>query len=56
MKETPMHFRVERDLKESFIQACRANDTTAARELRLFMRDYLKRNGQVDAFSTGRKK
>ncbi len=36
-----MRIRVERDLRESFIEICRAQDKPAAQVLRAFMREYV---------------
>ncbi len=38
--------RVDKDLRDAFIEACRRNDSTASQELRRFMRDYVKKHGQ----------
>lgn len=38
--------RVNGDLRDAFIETCKQNDTTAAQQLRRFMRDYVKRHGQ----------
>jgi hypothetical protein len=36
--------RVEADLRDAFIEACQAMDTTASREVRRFIRDFLARS------------
>lgn len=36
-----MRIRVERTLREEFVEACRAQDLPAAQVLRAFMRDYV---------------
>jgi hypothetical protein len=41
-----LQIRVTEDLRDAFIEACKSNDTTAAQELRRFMRDYVKKHGQ----------
>lgn len=40
--------KLPKDLREAFVDACRRNDTNASREIRNFIRDYLKRYGQTD--------
>lgn len=48
--------RVDTSLKDSFLKACNSMDSTAAREIRLFMRDYVKKNGQADLFDSEKAK
>jgi len=40
-KESGLRIRVERQLRDSFLLACRRNDLTAAQVLRAFMRSYI---------------
>ena len=44
MKDSGLRIRVERDLREQFLEACRAQDLPAAQVLREFMRDYVAQN------------
>ena len=44
MKESGMRIRVDADVKQSFIDACKSNDVTASQVLRAFMRDYIELN------------
>jgi hypothetical protein len=44
-----MHIRVERELRDAFVQACRAKDRAAADVLRDFMRVYTKKMRQSRA-------
>lgn len=37
--------RIEAELRDAFIEACQAMDTTASREVRRFIRDFLARSG-----------
>lgn len=46
--ETMLAVRTSQDLKEIFIDVCKQQDTTAAQEIRKFMREYVKRNGQKE--------
>lgn len=45
-KEIRMNIRVDEALRDAFVACCKARDTTAARELREHMRDYIKKYGQ----------
>ena len=42
-KDVGLRIRVDRDLRESFIEACKADDRPAAQVLREFMRTYVDR-------------
>lgn len=44
MKDVGLRIRVQRDLREQFLEACRAEDKPAAQVLREFMRDYVNRH------------
>lgn len=41
-----MNLRIPAELRDTFIQACKARDTTASRELRDHMRKYIAKHGQ----------
>lgn len=43
MKDAGLRIRVQRELRESFIEACKAQDKPAAQVLREFMRAYVQR-------------
>jgi hypothetical protein len=45
-KEIRMNIRIDEDLRDAFIFACKNQDTTAARELRDHMRKYVAKYGQ----------
>ncbi|WP_372837462.1 plasmid-related protein [Phaeovulum sp.] len=49
MKDAGLRIRIDRELRERFLQACRAEDKPAAQVLRDFMRRY------VEAQGTGKK-
>lgn len=57
-KDSGMRIRVERDLREAFVQACRAQNRPAADVLREFMQACVERNqvGQGDLFIEGARK
>jgi len=40
--------RIEADLRDEFVKVCREQDTTASREIRRFIRDFL-RKGEKSA-------
>jgi hypothetical protein len=51
-KDTGLRIRVERALRDSFLEACRADDRPAAQVIREFMRDYVARHdSNTDAAS-----
>ena len=41
MKDAGLRIRVQRDLREKFLEVCRAQDKPAAQILREFMREYV---------------
>ena len=41
-KDAGMRIRVERSLREEFLETCRSRDVPAAQVIRAFMRDYVK--------------
>ncbi len=43
-KDSGLRIRVQRDLRDSFLEVCRAQDKPAARVIREFMRDYVNRH------------
>lgn len=45
-KDAGMRIRVERTLREEFLETCRSRDVPAAQVIRAFMRDYVKKAGQ----------
>lgn len=40
MKDVGLRIRVQRELREQFLEACRRQDKPAAQVIREFMRDY----------------
>jgi hypothetical protein len=48
-EEVKLVVRIEAKLRDDFIEACQSMDTTASREVRRFIRDFLTRSGKVDA-------
>jgi len=54
MKESGLRIRVDNQLREDFLVACKSEDLTAAQVLRAFMRSYIEqhfRGKQPDLFS-----
>ena len=43
-KDVGLRVRVERELRDDFLEACRAHDRPAAQVIREFMRDYVVRH------------
>ena len=52
-KDAGMRIRVEKDLRETFVQACRAQDRAASDVLRDFMRSFTEKQqrGQGSLFT-----
>lgn len=48
MKEKRANFRVNELDYDLFIELCKLNDTTASRELRQFIKDYIKNNSGLE--------
>lgn len=44
MKDVGLRIRVQKELREQFLQACRAQDIPASQVLRGFMREYVETN------------
>ena len=40
-------FRVDKDLKDRFVEVCKANDTDSSKELRKFIKQYLSKHAQL---------
>lgn len=58
LKDSGMRIRVEKELREAFVQACRAQNRVAADVLRDFMRAFteMQQHGQSDLFGGADKK
>ena len=48
-KDSGLRIRVQRDLRERFLEVCRAQDKPAAQVLRQFMREYVERQESSQA-------
>lgn len=46
MKDVGLRIRVQRELREQFLEVCRAQDKPAAQVLREFMRGYVAQYGE----------
>ncbi len=44
MKDVGLRIRIQKELREQFLEVCRAQDKPAAQVLREFMREYLQEN------------
>lgn len=51
-----MNIRMESDLNDAFLACCKAQDTTGSQVIRKFIREYIKKHGQIDAFGFKEKK
>jgi len=47
MKDVGLRIRVQRELRESFLEACKAEDKPAAQVIREFMRAYVEKHRRV---------
>lgn len=58
LKDSGMRIRVEKELREAFVQACRAQNRPAADVLRDFMRTFTEKQqqGQADLFASTKRK
>lgn len=55
IKDAGLRLRVERELREEFVETCRAEGRAAAQVLREYMREYVARNraaAQRELFTT----
>lgn len=58
LKDSGMRIRVEKELRDAFVQACRAQDRAAADVLRDFMRSFTEKQqqGQASLFAGTKRK
>ncbi len=49
MKDVGLRIRVQRELREQFLEACKAQDKPAAQVLREFMREFVASNPVAEA-------
>ena len=54
-KKTTFLVKLDEDLKASFQAICKARDTDASKEVRAFMREYVRKHGQGELFATSKK-
>lgn len=54
--KTALLIKLEKDLKDSFQQVCKMQDTDVSKEIRAFMREYVRKHGQGDLFKTTKRK
>lgn len=48
VKDAGVRIRVEKNLRDQFLEACRRQDRPAAQVLRQFMREYVSDRGKAD--------
>lgn len=46
MKDAGLRIRIQRELREQFLEACRVQDKPAAQVLREFIREYVAEHGE----------
>lgn len=56
MKEAGMRIRIEPELREAFVTACRTQDLPAAQVLRSFMKEYVRKCERVQPVFTAKDK
>lgn len=44
-KDSQLVLRLDKDERDAFVQLCKEMDTSAAREIRGFIREFIKKNG-----------
>jgi hypothetical protein len=49
-KRTQLSFACDVSLRDAFVASCKDQDTSAARELRAYMKRYISKNGQKAMF------
>jgi len=49
MKDAGLRIRIDRELREQFLSACREDDKPAAQVLREFMRSYVEKRAAANA-------
>ncbi len=45
-KKVTLGIRVEKNIRDTFLNCCKGNDVTASQEIRKFMREYIRKNQQ----------
>jgi hypothetical protein len=53
MKDAGLRIRVQRELRQSFLEACRAEDKPAAQVIREFMRAYVRQQEEATGEDAG---
>lgn len=53
-KDSGLRIRVQRDLRDKFLEVCRTQDKPAAQVIREFMRDYVEHHGRSAGHAGGR--
>jgi len=56
MKDAGLRIRVQRELRQSFLETCKAEDKSAAQVLREFMRSYIKQRAETSTERVQREK
>ena len=53
-KDAALRIRVDRNLRDAFLEVCRAQDKPGAQVIREFMRQYVARHARFGQIPTGR--
>lgn len=56
MKDAGLRIRVQRELRQSFLEACKAEDRPAAQVLREFMREYVRNHKHATGEDAGKRR
>lgn len=56
MKDSGLRIRVERELREKFVETCRVQDRPAAQVIREFMKQYVRDHSDGADNETGRQR
>ena len=54
IKDSGLRIRLQRDLRDKFLEVCRTQDKPAAQVIREFMRDYVDHHGQSAGLTVSR--
>ena len=55
MKTVQLTIKLDEDLRDSFVSIANSCDSDASKEIRKFMKYFIKKHGQQDLFSSKRK-
>ena len=50
-EEVNFNIKLPKSLRDAFAASCKSRDSTPSREIRIYMREYIKKHGQGDLFA-----